>query len=823
MNRIYGWLSSRRFNLMALGLYIILTIVMTWPVVAQLGTHIPGRFGDAWVHVWTFHWIKEALLSGQNPFYTHLLYFPVGVTLFYHSIAWVNIAAWLPLQALIGEWPAYSLVFISIYTFNGFATYLLALEWTKTFAAAFVAGLVAGFWPYIMSRTDHPNLILVGCISMVLLYLTHMFKREKKRDIWLAAFFLALLGYAGLQLLVLGGVLIGVFVLYQLIADTSLRTLRMVKRLAAVVGLALLFMAPIITPVVYSELFGDHPEDTFVAEEVAHTDLMAYVLPTIDHPLWGERIAQQFPHIFPDEEYAPFIGYAVLLLAVIGTFTQRKQTYVWWIGAISLVVLALGVVLYVNGRSYNFPLPYRLMQDTFIAKTIRQPIRFNIILSIPMAMLAAWGIVGIYQRCPRRFWAYGIIVTACLLILFEYVRPQPMLALDIPEWYQTVVASDPDEFGILGIPMDPRQNPDKYYMFYQTEHNKPLVEGHVSRIPREARTFIEALSLSDTIGIGAQMEMLADANVRYVVLHKQLAWPADIITWKRRLVREPDYEDDEVVVYEVTRFLEVDNLIDKVVSAELGLLPQTAVPETVAIGGTLPITLRWLSRLPMNQDYEVCFDLLKADGNSAQMYCAPVADCLPTSSWASTEMIRSNYLFQVDDSVATGTYDLALSLRQINGDPLALSTALGEVTVVAKNEGIDYELETAVWGDDQIVLPSYDVVDNGDALAVSLFWKAQQPIETSYKVFLHVVDNKSNELVAQIDFIPDNWVYPTNYWQCGEIIHDQVSLPISQLPPGEYTLLLGLYEEDSGVRLPTSRVNGQSIFEEIVRIARLQR
>ncbi len=123
----------------------------------------------------------------------------------------------------------------------------------------------------------------------------------------------------------------------------------------------------------------------------------------------------------------------------------------------------------------------------------------------------------------------------------------------------------------------------------------------------------------------------------------------------------------------------------------------------------------------------------------------------------------------------------------------------------------------------KLSLPAYDVVANGDDLEVSLFWQAQKPVDLSYKVFLHVIDSSTNELVAQMDFIPDNWIYPTNYWQCGEIVHDQVSLPIENLSPGQYSLLLGMYEEGSGARFPVSRINGQDVSEQIVHLATLRR
>ena len=822
MESMKKWFREKQFQLGAIFLYTLLTIAMTWPLASQLGTHIPGRFGDAWVHAWTFHWIKEALLTGQNPFYTELLFYPNGVTLFFHNIAWINIAIWLPLQALVGEWTAYGLVFMLVYIFNAFATCLLAWEWTKSRLAAFVAGLVVGFWPYILSRTDTPNLILVGFISLFLLYLSRLFAQQNRRNIILSAVFLALIGYARWQLLIIGGVLIVVFVLYHLAANKAVRNLKIMQQLAAVGGIALLLMTPLLGPLVYAQVSRDYPGDIFVEESLKHTDLLSYVLPSGFHPLWGEQIEARYPDIFNQEEYAPFVGYSVLLLGLLGVFTQRKRARVWWIGAVVLVVLALGVVFVVNGRNYPIPLPYRLIQGTFLSAVIRQPIRFNAILSIPMAMLAACGVVTIVQRISKKSLVYGFVSLVSILILFEYARPNPTLALEIPDWYQTVVASAPDEFGIFGVPMNPRLSPDKFYMFYQTEHGKPLVEGHVSRIPQEATTLIDAFYGTDSLG--ARMEMLHDANVRYVVLHKQLAWTGDIVSWRHLLGREPDFEDEAVVVYEVARFLEIEESIAYPVMDGLGVLGQVDFAETAVSGGSLPITLLWGNYQLIDADYDACFQLLDANGNSVQTACEPLAACTPTSSWHSVDLVRSNYVFRLDEALAEGTYQLAVSVKLAGSETLADSAILGEVAVIVDRGDVGYELETAVWGNaQQIALTSYDVVNEGENVAVSLYWQSQKPTDVSYKVFLHLINQDNGEIVSQLDFVPDNWVYPTNNWQCGEIVRDQVVLPFTDAPSGNYVVSVGLYDTVSGERLVVTKINGQSASEQSVNLATLRK
>ncbi len=103
---------------------------------------------------------------------------------------------------------------------------------------------------------------------------------------------------------------------------------------------------------------------------------------------------------------------------------------------------------------------------------------------------------------------------------------------------------------------------NKWYMFYQITHGKPLVEGRVARLPREAFTFMDSSPFlqglrqgnrmdPDLIDVSHQLRRLADANVRYIVLHKKFATFKQLAAWRDWLTFSPFYEDDELVVYRI--------------------------------------------------------------------------------------------------------------------------------------------------------------------------------------------------------------------------------------------------------------------------------
>ena len=108
-------------------------------------------------------------------------------------------------------------------------------------------------------------------------------------------------------------------------------------------------------------------------------------------------------------------------------------------------------------------------------------------------MLAGWGLVTLKDKLKNKPLLYPLIASVVsLLILFEYAAiPFPTTPLSLPAFYQEM-AQDSENFGVLDIPINDRSY-DKWYMIYQTQHGKPLMTGHVSRMPNEAFTFLNSV------------------------------------------------------------------------------------------------------------------------------------------------------------------------------------------------------------------------------------------------------------------------------------------------------------------------------------------
>jgi hypothetical protein len=106
-------------------------------------------------------------------------------------------------------------------------------------------------------------------------------------------------------------------------------------------------------------------------------------------------------------------------------------------------------------------------------------------------------------------------------------------------------------------------------------------------------------------------------------------------------------------------------------------------------------------------------------------------------------------------------------------------------------------------------------------VAVVLYWQATEPVTEDLSIFLHLLD-PAGELIWQDDGAADHGDRPTWSWSPDETIIDPhtVVLP-SDLPEGEFVLTAGLYDWQTGERLPVYRSDGTRLTEDRVSLAAL--
>jgi Dolichyl-phosphate-mannose-protein mannosyltransferase len=92
----------------------------------------------------------------------------------------------------------------------------------------------------------------------------------------------------------------------------------------------------------------------------------------------------------------------------------------------------------------------------------------------------------------------------------------------------------------------------------------------------------------------------------------------------------------------------------------------------------------------------------------------------------------------------------------------------------------------------------------GEALALRSFWQVEQPFSGDLFIFVHLLDASGNR-AAQRDSPPWQGRYPTSSWRPGSLVVDVNDLYLPpNLPPGEYRLVLGMFDPASFARPPVT-------------------
>ena len=261
---------------------------------------------------------------------------------------------------------------------------------------------------------------------------------------------------------------------------------------------------------------------------------------------------------------------------------------------------------------------------------------------------------------------------------------------------------------------------------------------------------------------------------------------------------------------------------------EVRLLGYELPTRRINPGERLPLTLYWQALDYIGHDYRIFDNLLDASQRRWGGYDRRARDGYSTLLWAPDEVITDAFGAPVDPTAPAGIYTLVIGLYQqteagasslpitVDGQPVEQrSIRLGPIKVggpppdVVVNNPSPQVMLNRSFGN-QITLLGYDLTPptqnsqfNPQQLNLTLYWRAEAIPETDYTTFVHLRDNR-DKLVAQQDGPPANGRYPSSLWDAGEIIVDEVSLPVSGVPAGDYTLVVGLYDFANGQRLPVA-------------------
>jgi hypothetical protein len=542
-----------REHLSVLAAYALLTILLTYPIVFRLSSHLLGDGGDTNVFVWNLWWIKKALTElHTNPFWTDYVFYPEGVSLVFHSLVPFNGLLGIPLQAIAGIVPASNLIILLSFVLSGYGAYLLIRYLVADRLSAFVGGMIFSFCPYkfahLLGHFDLVSTEWLPFYALALLKLTDESKRERIAP-FRCMVFLLLIALCAHYYLFYALIFTALFAAYRIRTHGSqVFWERDCRKFATALGLFLIVFAPMLAMAGFDLLRGG--ADTVRGWGGAtgfQADLLSFITPSPLHPLLGplvKPIASRFRGGLP--EATVFAGYLPLglgLFAVARLRSTEPWVRFWSLALLVFFILSLGPFPRILGKSIKLiPLPYWLIMLTPVLNNLRVPSRFDIMVMLSLAILAAFSCRWLLGKLLSRVARMGICFFIVGAITFEYMAiPFPTFKASAPRIYEQI-ARTPGEFTVLEIPVGRTSGLTKgvgafppSFLFYQTVHEKKLVGGYLSRAPEAkmlalaSRPFLRRIlelqgeyfpsSAPADQPARTPLEDLAALQIRYVIIH----------------------------------------------------------------------------------------------------------------------------------------------------------------------------------------------------------------------------------------------------------------------------------------------------------------
>ena len=274
-------------------------------------------------------------------------------------------------------------------------------------------------------------------------------------------------------------------------------------------------------------------------------DLLAFFTPNPLHPLWrgfGSSWSAHLPNgVVENIGAIPWVAIGVIAFAV---FRRRFRAPAAWVLFTALAgLLALGPFIRIAGYTTYVPTPWALLRYLPVVGAARMPTRLTVLVMLGVAMLFAFALR--HMRETGSSWRMPVCAGA--LLLFELMpAPRPLYSARVPEVYRTI-AADPRPVRVLTLPFGLRDGMGSFgnfsaaSQFYQTVHEKQLLGGYISRLPRHAnrqyRSMVVMSLLADLsegkavarervdAAIRRAHERRAFYNIGYVVIDRGKASP----------------------------------------------------------------------------------------------------------------------------------------------------------------------------------------------------------------------------------------------------------------------------------------------------------
>lgn len=401
-------------NSTALALYAVIALISNLPVYpgdpSRLNTSTTYDIAQT---TWFLAYAPYALTHGHSLFFTDLVNYPVGVNLAQNTGMPLLGLITAPLTLLVSPVASLNLLRWCAFFLSAFSAYWVFRRFVRWTPAAFVAGLLYGFSPYMVTQGSlHLNLTFVPLPPLIFYLLFEICVVQRmprvRSGLVLGALITAQF-YISAEILATTAIVAGIAAFYLIFLNIHEVRARSVHALTSGV-IALCISVPMVIYPVWFMLRGTAhytgPAQGFV--NIFNADLLGPFIPTVAQLVAPKHLAAIGSSFVAGQgdlsENGSYLGIPLIALTVylVARFWRRLWPLYLSLVALTVFVFSLGPRLVVDGRLKHLPfnLPFeKLGHLPFLENLL--PVRFSLYVVFFVALIVALGLDWIHDDHTR--------------------------------------------------------------------------------------------------------------------------------------------------------------------------------------------------------------------------------------------------------------------------------------------------------------------------------------------------------------------------------------------------------------------------------------
>lgn len=432
-----------RQHILSLAVFTVLAVLMSLPVVLNIGDSIAGQGGDPWQALWR---LESKAQLGFSEFILDVS--GVGEA----RLANLSVWPWMPLHLLFSEPIAYNLIWLLNFVLSGYAMALLVRSITNGKSlfepAPLLAGIAYMFLPFHSAHAlGHFGAMQMQWMPFIIVVAISIFRESRTWKYALLGVLLSIQAWTEHHYMLYLGI-------FALIAAWVWRRdvkhflpLYKERKFGLLILSVILFFGVLLPYIPTIKLAATDTGALALGEEQAirfSADLFSFIVPSYQHPLWGSFFQTLFGQYFTgnNSESVQYLGVS-LLIAIL--FFHRhipvRQRRFWIAVMCVFSLISLGPILHVYGKVTGLPLPYALLQNLPVFSAVRVVARAGALVGLATCVLFGWVIATNSSDKRMRIAPLGIGALILLEFLFLPFPTQSALLSSVYDRLSSVPGS----------------------------------------------------------------------------------------------------------------------------------------------------------------------------------------------------------------------------------------------------------------------------------------------------------------------------------------------------------------------------------------------